>query len=83
MGTYSSFEDSRVWRDSMDLTTEIYKVTNNFPTHELYGLISQMRRAAVSVPSNIAEGKGHQSDVEFVRFFYFMREDLCLNFEPS
>ena len=55
MGTYSSFEDLRVWQDSMDLTVKIYEVTNSFPRQEMYGLTSQMRRAAVSVPSNIAE----------------------------
>ncbi len=54
----------------MDLTVEIYRVTGGFPRHEKYGLASQMRRAAVSVPSNIAEGKGHRSDPEFVRFFF-------------
>jgi four helix bundle protein len=76
MGNYSSFEDLRVWQDSMDLTIEIYKVTNAFPKHEIYGLTSQMRRAAVSVPSNIAEGKGHRSDAEFVRFLYYARGSL-------
>ena len=71
----SSFQDLRIWQESMDLTVEIYRATSDFPRHETYGLISQMRRAAVSVPSNIAEGKGHRSDPEFVRFF-FMPGDL-------
>ena len=57
----------------MKLTTEIYRVTVNFPKHELYGLSSQIRRAAASVPSNIAEGKGHRSDKEFVRFLLHAR----------
>ena len=52
----------------MKLTTEVYKSTADFPKHELYGLSQQIRRAAVSVPSNIAEGKGHRSDKEFVHF---------------
>ena len=56
----SSFRDLRVWQEAMKLTAEIYKSTVGFPRHELYGLSSQMRRAAVSVPSNIAEGKGHR-----------------------
>src|SRR5690349_937642 len=58
----SSFRDLRVWQDAMKLTAEVYRSTVRFPRHELYGLSSQIRRAAVSVPSNIAEGKGHRSD---------------------
>jgi len=72
----STFHDLRVWQEAMDLTEEIYRVTINFPKHELYGLTSQMRRAAVSVPSNIAEGKGHRSDPEFVRFLFHARGSL-------
>jgi four helix bundle protein len=72
----NSFQDLRVWQVAMDLTEEIYRVTADFPKHELYGLISQMRRAAVSVPSNIAEGKGHHSDPEFVRFLFHARGSL-------
>jgi hypothetical protein len=60
----SSFRDLRVWRDAMKLAI-IYRATAAFPKHELYGLSQQMRRAAVSVPSNIAEGKGHHSDKAF------------------
>jgi four helix bundle protein len=76
MGVYSSFEDLRVWQESMDLTIDIYRATNCFPKHETYGLMSQMRQAAVSVPSNIAEGKGHRSDPEFVRFLFHARGSL-------
>jgi len=60
----------------MKLTTEIYKSTAEFPRHELYGLCQQIRRAAVSVPSNIAEGKGHRSSREFVRFLLHARGSL-------
>jgi len=60
----------------MKLTTEIYRSTTSFPKHELYGLSQQIRRAAVSVPSNIAEGKGHRSDKEFVRFLLHARGSL-------
>jgi len=60
----------------MKLTTEIYRSTARFPKHELYGLSQQIRRAAVSVPSNIAEGKGHRSDKEFVRFLLHARGSL-------
>lgn len=54
----ASYRDLRVWQHSMKLIISIYGVTREFPKEELYGLVSQMRRAAVSVPSNIAEGKG-------------------------
>jgi four helix bundle protein len=73
MITNSTFKDLRIWQEAMSLTIEIYQVTASFPKHEIYGLSSQMRRAAVSVPSNIAEGKGHRSDCEFVRFLLHAR----------
>ena len=72
----ASFRELRVWQEAMKLTTEIYRVTTSFPKHELYGLSQQIRRAAVSVPSNIAEGKGHRSDKEFVRFLLHARGSL-------
>ena len=76
MTANSSFQDLRIWQQAMNLTVEIYRVTGVFPKHETYGLASQMRRAAVSVPSNIAEGKGHRSDPEFVRFLLHVRGSL-------
>jgi four helix bundle protein len=76
MATNSSFQDLRIWQEAMGLTLEIYRATSGFPKHEIYGLTSQMRRAAVSVPSNIAEGKGHRSDPEFVRFLFHARGSL-------
>lgn len=60
----------------MQLAGEIYKVTDHFPDREKFGLTSQIRRAAVSVPSNIAEGKGHRSDREFLHFLYHARGSL-------
>ncbi len=54
----------------MDLATLTYKLTENFPKSEIFGLTNQMRRAAVSIPSNIAEGATRQSDKEFVQFLY-------------
>jgi len=72
----SSFRDLRVWQEAMKLTTEIYRGIVTFPRHELYGLCSQMRRAAVSIPSNIAEGKRHHSDKEFSHFLFHVRGAL-------
>jgi four helix bundle protein len=57
-----------VWQRSMDFVTQLYDSTKNFPSYELYGLTSQMRRAAVSIPSNIAEGSRKGSQKEFKRF---------------
>ncbi len=51
------FRDLRVWREGIELVVAIYRATRSFPPHELHGLTSQMRRAAVSIPSNVAEGK--------------------------
>ena len=60
----------------MKLTIEIYRATAQFPRHEIYALSQQLRRAAVSVPSNIAEGKGHRSDREFGNFLLHARGSL-------
>lgn len=57
-----------VWRESVDLATHIYQITENFPKTEIFGLTSQMRRASVSVPSNIAEGATRFSNKEFAHF---------------
>jgi four helix bundle protein len=72
----SSFKDLRVWREAMKLAFAVYHETKEFPKHEVYGLTQQMRRAAVSVPSNIAEGKGHRSDREFTHFLFHARGSL-------
>ena len=58
------------WKMGMDLVEETYLITRSFPDHEKYGLINQIRRAAVSIPSNIAEGSARFSDKEFIRFLY-------------
>lgn len=71
-----SFRDLRVWHDAMQLTREVYEVTTSFPKLETYGLTQQLRRAVVSVPSNIAEGKGHYSNKEFVHFLLHARGSL-------
>ena len=61
-------KDLIVWQKSMDLVVEIYVLTREFPKDETYGLVSQMRRSAVSIPSNIAEGSGRNSDKYFRQF---------------
>lgn len=60
----------------MRLAAEVYRFTEGLPKHELYGLTSQIRRAAVSVPSNIAEGKGHRSVREFLHYLFHARGSL-------
>ena len=62
------YRDLVAWQKAMALVTEIYRVTHNFPRDELFGLTSQLRKAAVSVPSNIAEGRGRSSLGEFRLF---------------
>lgn len=66
--TVNSYKDLIVWQKSLDLVLEIYRLTENFPTDEKYGLTSQMKRSAVSIPSNIAEGRGRGSRKDFRQF---------------
>ncbi len=65
-----NFRDLKVWHRAHAMTLEIYTLTETFPATERYGLTSQMRRAAASVPSNIAEGCVRSSDADFARFLY-------------
>ena len=62
------YKKLEVWQESVSLVTEIYLLTNNFPDREKFGLINQINRSAVSIPSNIAEGAGRISKNEFVQF---------------
>jgi len=64
----NSHKDLIVWQKSMDLVVEVYKLTKSFPDDERFGLTSQMRRAVVSIPSNLAEGKKRSSRKDFGRF---------------
>ena len=68
MGTIKTFRDLIVWQKSVDLVTQIYRASVNFPKLEFYDLISQLRRSAVSIPNNIAEGYGLRSTGDYVRF---------------
>jgi len=71
-----SYRDLIAWRRATQLALHVYRATQGFPKEELYGLTAQMRRAAVSVASNIAEGKGRYSRKEFVQFLYRARGSL-------
>ena len=64
----SSHKDLIVWQRAMDLAVEIYHLTERFPRQEIYGLTAQMRRAAVSIPSNIAEGRRRATRADYGRF---------------
>ena len=70
-------KDLDAWKASMDLTLKLYEVTRDFPKDELYGLTSQLRRAVISVPSNIAEGAARSSDKEFAQFLYIALGSLA------
>ena len=72
-----SFRDLRVWQKSMDLTVTIYRLTGTFPREEVFGLSSQLRRSAVSIPSNIAEGQGRLNTREFRQFLGVARGSTC------
>ena len=67
------FKDLDVWRKSIELTEKIYCLTADFPKEELYGLTSQMRRSAVSIPSNIAEGSSRAGSKELLQFLSIAR----------
>ncbi|MFV0151826.1 four helix bundle protein [Empedobacter falsenii] len=63
-------KDLEVWQKAIAFVTDVYNQTGNFPKEEIYGLVSQLRRSAVSVPSNIAEGAARQSNKEYIQFLY-------------
>jgi len=73
----SSFKDLLVWRKAVDLVTEVYRATRDFPREEIYGLTSQLRRSAVSIPSNIAEGQSRRTSREFRQFLGTARGSLA------
>jgi four helix bundle protein len=64
------------WKQSMDLVIEIYRTTENFPSQEIYGLTNQIRRAAISIPSNIAEGAARQTKKEFTNYLHMAQGSL-------
>jgi four helix bundle protein len=64
----ANFKELLVWQKSINFVTEIYELTNDFPKNEMYGLISQIRRASISIPSNIAEGNSRRSVADYLQF---------------
>jgi four helix bundle protein len=72
-----SFRDLQIWQRSMQLAVAVYRLTKDFPREELYGLTSQIRRSAISVPSNIAEGQGRLNLGEFKQFLGIARGSNC------
>ncbi|HLU77514.1 MAG TPA: four helix bundle protein [Burkholderiales bacterium] len=75
--TVKDFRDLLVWRQAMDVAATVYRLTKTFPPEELFSLTAQLRRSAISVASNIAEGQGRGSDAEFGRFLNIARGSLC------
>jgi four helix bundle protein len=74
---YSSFEDMTVWQKGMDLAERVFTITEGLPRKEDYGLTSQIRRSAVSVPGNIAEGFGRRHTKDKLNFYYVARGSLA------
>ena len=68
--TLGPYKNLQVWQDAIELTTIIYNTTKNFPREETFGIVSQLRRSAVSIPSNIAEGYGRSTNTELIHFLY-------------
>ena len=66
-----------VWKRAIKLVEEIYKITSSFPAEEKFGLISQMRRSAISIPSNIAEGAARSSSKEFINFLHISQGSVA------
>jgi four helix bundle protein len=74
--TVKSYEDLIAWQKAINLVTLVYRATDGFPRREMFGLTSQMRRCAISVPSNIAEGQGRLSTGEFKQFLGHARGSI-------
>ena len=72
-----NFRELIVWQKSVSFVTEIYKLTEDFPKNEIFGLTSQIRRAAVSVPSNISEGHSRRSSLDYLQFLKISRGSLA------
>jgi four helix bundle protein len=76
MGDFKDYTDLDVWNESRNLVKQVYLITQTFPKEEVYGLSSQIKRAAVSIPSNIAEGCGRNHVKDAMQFFYISRGSI-------
>ena len=72
-----NYKDLKVWEKSVDLVLECYRVSGSFPKHETYGLTAQLRRSAVSIPANIAEGNSRESRKEYIRYITIAYSSLA------
>jgi len=72
-----NYKELNVWQKSYELCLKIYKITAKFPNEERYGLTSQIRRSAVSIPSNIAEGYGRKTTLDYIRMLYISYGSVC------
>ena len=72
-----NYKELKAWQKSYQLCLEIYRITSNFPKEERYGLTSQIRRSAVSIPSNIAEGYGRKTTMDYIRMLYISYGSVC------
>jgi four helix bundle protein len=71
-----NFRNIKAWTNADDLATQIYSATKTFPKEEIYGLVSQIRRASVSIPSNIAEGAARKNTKEYLQFLYIAQGSI-------
>jgi four helix bundle protein len=76
VGQISSYRDLRVWQIGMDLAESCYRLSRSFPQDEIFGLTSQVRRAAISIPANIAEGYGRETRGDYVKFLRISQGSL-------
>ena len=72
-----NYKELKVWQKSDELCLEIYRITAKFPKEEKYGLTSQIRRSVVSIPSNIAEGYGRKTTIDYIRMLYIAYGSVC------
>ena len=76
MSTITTYRDLEVWKEGVNISTEIYSITQSFPKSEIYGLVSQIRRSAISIPLNIAEGHGRKSTKSYISFLNIARGSI-------
>ena len=72
-----NYKELKVWQKSYELCLELYRITAKFPKEERYGLTSQIRRSVVSIPSNIAEGYGRKTTLDYIRMLYIAYGSVC------